>query len=81
MIRSTKPKPEIVINLDGPDGNAFALMASASHLASRVAYAHDEIDAMIARMKSGDYKNLVKTFDEYFDGYVVLETTNEELLV
>ncbi len=35
---------------------------------------------MITTMKSGDYKKLVKTFDEYFDGYVVLETENEELL-
>ena len=35
---------------------------------------------MLKKMMSGDYKNLVKTFDEYFGGYVVLETANEELL-
>jgi len=31
-------------------------------------------------MKSGDYTNLVRTFDKYFGEFVILETTNEELL-
>ena len=72
--------PKNVINLDGPEGNAFSLMGSAKYLAREVGYSHDEIDTMITKMKSGDYNKLVKTFDEYFDGYVVLETTNVELL-
>ena len=79
MIRETT-KPSNVIYLDGPDGNAFSLMASAKYLAREVGYSHDEIEEMIAKMKSGDYKKLVKTFDEYFDGYVVLETADTELL-
>ena len=69
-----------VINLDGPDGNAFALMAYAKLYARDVGYASDEIEYMVAKMRSGDYKNLVKVFDEYFDGYVVLETADTELL-
>ena len=72
--------PKNIINLDGPDGNAFALMGLAGSLATTVGYAHDEIETMLTRMKSGDYKKLVKTFDEYFDGYVVLETKNKDLL-
>ena len=79
MIRKTTT-PSNVIYLDGPDGNAFALMASAKYLAREVGYSHDEIDSMITKMTSGDYKKLIKTFDEYFDGYVVLETENKELL-
>jgi len=79
MIRETTT-PSNVIYLDGPDGNAFALMASAKYLAREVGYSHDEIDSMITKMTSGDYKKLIKTFDEYFDGYVVLETENKELL-
>ena len=27
-----------------------------------------------------DYTNLVRTFDKYFSEFVILETTNEELL-
>ena len=71
---------ELVVDLDGPDGNAFVLMASAKRLAREFGYASDEIETMITKMKSGDYKKLVKTFDEYFDGFVILETTNKELL-
>jgi len=59
-----------VIDLTGPEGNAFALMA----LASR--YARDlglDSDAVIAEMKSSDYENLVQVFDRYFGEYVILE--------
>ena len=79
MIRKTT-KTGLIINLDGPDGSAFALMAYAKRFARSFGYASDEIDTMITRMKSGNYKNLVKTFDEYFDGHVILETKNEELM-
>ncbi len=79
MIRESKNSVP-VINLDGPDGNAFALMAYAKLYARDVGYASDEIEYMVAKMRSGDYKNLVKVFDEYFDGYVVLETADKELL-
>ncbi len=79
MIR--KPTVEKnIINLDGPDGNANVLLGIASRLCSEVGYAADEKEIMLKRMMSGDYKNLVKTFDEYFGGYVMLETMNEELL-
>ena len=71
---------ENIINLDGPEGNAFTLMAYAKRFAREVGYASDEIEYMVAKMRSGDYKNLVKEFDEYFTGYVILETKNEELL-
>ena len=79
MIRESKNSVP-VINLDGPDGNAFALMAYAKLYARDVGYASDEIEYMVAKMLSGDYNNLVKVFDEYFDGYVVLETADKELL-
>ena len=79
MIRESKNSVP-VINLDGPDGNAFALMAYAKLYERDVGYASDEIEYMVAKMRSGDYKNLVKVFDEYFDGYVVLETADKELL-
>ena len=77
MIRPTKNR-EFVINLDGPDGNAFVLMAYAKRFAKDMGYVSDE--AILNNMKSGDYTNLVRTFDKYFGEFVILETTNEELL-
>ena len=77
MIRRTKNR-EFVINLDGPDGNAMVLMAYAKRFARDLGYASDE--AILNNMKSGDYTNLVRTFDKYFGEYVILETRDEELL-
>ena len=77
MIRPTKNR-EFVINLDGPDGNAFVLMAYAKRFAKDMGYVSDE--AILNNMKSGDYTNLVKTFDKYFGEYVILETRDTELL-
>ena len=76
MIRPTQDR-EFYINLDGVQGNANNLMATAMNLANQVGLDGDKI---IVEMKSGDYINLVKIFDKYFGKYVILETTNEELL-
>ena len=77
MIRRTKTR-EFVINLDVPDGNAFALMAYSQRFAKDMGYVSAE--AIINNMKSGDYINLVRTFDKYFGEFVILETRDEELL-
>ena len=41
-------------------------------------YVSDDIHLNL--MMDGDYTNLVRTFDKYFGEFVILETTNEELL-
>ena len=69
MIRE-KTQKELVIDLTGPDGNAFALMAYAKRLAEQLGMNYHVI---IDEMKQGDYKHLVKTFDFHFGDYVVLE--------
>lgn len=76
MIRPTQDR-EFYIDLDCVQGNANNLMATAMILANQVGLDGDKI---IVEMKSGDYINLVKIFDKYFGKYVILETTNEELL-
>ena len=76
MIRPTQDR-EFYINLDGPQGNANVLISTAMNLANQVGLDGDKI---IMEMRSGDYINLVKIFDKYFGKYVILETTNEELL-
>ena len=59
-----------VIDLTGPQGNAFYLMGFAQKNARK--FGHDK-DAVLAEMKSGDYENLVQVFDNYFGDYVILE--------
>lgn len=69
-IRKKTPKKEIVIDLTGPDGNAFALMAYASKFAKQLG--RDD-KAIREEMMSGDYENLLEVFDREFGSFVVLE--------
>ncbi len=70
MIRTKKPNPEIIIDLTGPDGNAFALMAMASNFARQLG---KDGKAIIEEMKMGDYEHLLSVFDREFGHFVILE--------
>ena len=59
----------VVIDLTGPAGNAYALIGTAIRYAKQLGKDPDDI---AERMKSGDYENLVKVFDEEFGGIVTL---------
>ena len=65
-----KTKGPIVIDITGPDGNAFALMGYASRFAKQL-----DLDpkVIVNEMKSGDYENLLRVFDGYFGSFVILE--------
>lgn len=76
MLRKPKTS-ERIIDLDGVDGNAYVLLNRASYLAKQLDLNPDKITD---EMMSGDYVHLVKTFDKYFGEFVILETTQEELL-
>jgi hypothetical protein len=70
MIRSKKENAERVIDLTGPQGNAFFLLGYANNLAKQLCFNAEKIKA---EMKEGDYEHLVATFDKYFGDYVILE--------
>ena len=59
-----------VIDLTGPQGNAFFLLGQAEQYAGQLGL---DSDSIIAEMKLGDYENLVQVFDRYFGDYVILE--------
>ncbi len=70
MIRSKTPQSEIVIDLTGPDGNAFVLMGMAKQYAKQLGL---DASKIINDMRSGDYEHLVQVFDDAFGEYVILE--------
>ena len=70
MIRGKKTIKELVIDLTGPDGNAFVLLGYAKNLASQLDLNYDIIRA---EMTSSDYENLIQVFDKYFGSIVILE--------
>ena len=59
-----------IIDLTGPQGNAFFLLGQAEQYARQLGLDSDQI---ITEMKSGNYENLVQVFDRYFGDYVILE--------
>ena len=70
MIRDKQPKLEIVIDLTGPDGNAFVLMGYAKSFAKQMGV---DSKTIIDEMMSGDYENLLEVFDKHFGDFVILE--------
>lgn len=73
MIRSKQETNQpIIIDLTGPDGNAFALMAYAKRFATQLGW-KDRGEALINEMMSGDYENLLQVFDNAFGEFVILE--------
>lgn len=70
MIREKQPQTEIVIDLTGPDGNAFVLMGYAKRFAKQLGLDGNKITN---EMMEGDYENLLQVFDNYFGDFVILE--------
>ena len=73
MIREKAIPHDIVIDLDGPDGNAFVLLGTAKRFARQLCYDKTETDLMLADMRSSDYEHLLKVFDKHFGDFVILE--------
>ena len=72
MIREKQPQKEIIIDLTGPDGNAFALMGYAKRFAKQLEW-EDGGAALINEMMEGDYEHLLEVFDNAFGDFVILE--------
>lgn len=70
MIRKKQPQGEIVIDLTGPDGNAFVLLGRAAQYARELGLDGNKI---CQEMKESDYENLIQVFDKYFGDFVILE--------
>ena len=70
MIKSKDTlKRGIEVDLTGPDGNAYAILA----LAKRLCREFDvPFKPLMDKMTSGDYENLIKVFDDKFGSFVTL---------
>lgn len=70
MIKYKKMKTgPVEIDLTGPDGNAFNLIAIAGNLAKQLDLDKKKIQS---EMMMGDYENLLKVFDKHFGEFVTL---------
>jgi len=56
------------IDLSGPQGNAYALLALATSAARQLRYSEKRTSEIIRRMRSGSYEAILDTFDDEFPG-------------
>ena len=76
MIVNGSPRAsKIEIDLAGPEGNAFNLLAIASKLSRKLKYSSDKEQAIQLEMTKSDYSNLIEVFDKHFGNYVILYKT------
>ena len=66
-----------VIDLCGPDGNAFVLLGIASNLFKQLEvdnlYEGKTKKEVLDEMQASDYEHLITTFDKYFGEFVDLQ--------
>ena len=73
MIKEKTIPHDIVIDLDGPEGNAFVLLGTAKRFAKQLCYDETETNLMLADMRSSDYEHLLEVVDKHFGDFVILE--------
>ena len=62
-----------VIDLTGPDGNAYFLLGTAMNLCKQIGISSERTEEILDELKSSDYEHLITTFDKYFGKLVDLE--------
>ena len=62
-----------VIDLNGPDGNAFYLLGTAKSLCKQIGIGAERTTEILDEMRSDGYEHLIQTFDKYFGKLVDLE--------
>ena len=75
MIRDKKTNRGglIVVDLTGPQGNAYFLLGMANDLGRQLKFDKETRDLVTKQMQESDYENLIRVFDKYFGDFVILE--------
>ena len=73
MIRDKQETKEMIIDLTGPQGNAFYLVGVAKNLGKQLGFSDERMEGMLYDMMNGTYENLIQEFDDYFGEFVILE--------
>ena len=73
MIRKKVENKTLVIDLTGPQGNAFVLIGYVKQFGRQLKMSSAEVERIVYQMQSGDYENLIKVFDKHFGDFVILE--------
>jgi hypothetical protein len=70
LSKSEMERPDyIIIDLTGPQGNAFYLLGIAQRLAQQLGLNKEEI---LKDMKSEDYKHLLGVMEKHFGEFIIM---------
>jgi len=74
MIKSKEEKEHrgIEIDLTGPEGNAYCLLAYADRFCTQLGYDDFKRECILREMRLTDYEGLLHTFDREFGSFVTL---------
>lgn len=70
--RNDVDNSKIIIDLNGPNGNAFTLLGYANTLGRQFGFSKKQIKHIKDEMMLSSYDMLVETFDKYFGDHVVI---------
>lgn len=71
MIRKKEEnRGPIIVDLTGPEGNAFVLRGFAEKWSKQLGLDYKKIDS---EMAEGDYEHLLQVLDKYFGEFVIFE--------
>jgi len=77
MIKRPALSKKVVVNLDGVDGNAYALMAYAKSWCKDLGI---DFAPILKDMQASDYRHLVLVLEKTFGAYVDFTTKQKSLL-
>jgi hypothetical protein len=69
-IRAKRRSEKTVIDLTGPQGNAFCLLGI---VRNSFRGSPELVEKICNEMTSGDYEHLIQTFDQYLGDHFILE--------
>lgn len=79
--RITPKTPVITLELDGPDGNVFFVIAMVRKILSTMGRTKEAIEEVTDKLRNGkDYPTILAMADSYCKGLLVLETKDECLI-
>ena len=73
ILKKEERQTKTIIDLTGPDGNAFVLLGYASRLGKQLGFDKEQQEEIRKQMTSSDYENLIRVFDQTFGDYIDLE--------
>ena len=68
-----------IIDINGPDGNAYALFGYVATFGCQLGWEQSKINAVIENMKSRDYNYLVSQMNIAFGDVITFVTSDDEL--